>query len=207
MRNNRFYTKNSRHYIKGKFFGSQESNYCYRAIEKNAHLWGKEYFKIAANFSETEDFLDKKYIIFLRDPIRRWFSGMAEWFYLNTEHDVNYVLDKHILKLIFTTVEFDYHTDTQISFLEGLERKDFIFFDINDHNFMINLNHFTQTKMNLRPPKNLNKIHFIEENQYKMKIFEQLQRAYHTTQEYNISLRTKLFTEIQLYENSHYYKL
>ena len=103
----------------------------YVNIPKCASNWGKHAFKYSfkwesSNYHDAE-LLNQGYtaIVFLRDPIDRWTSGMAEYIdrYGYDVKSFTHQLEKQQLALdiINKTVTFDEHTAEQIMFLERLD--------------------------------------------------------------------------------------
>lgn len=156
------------------FLGREGSDFCYIPILKNAHSWGEQFFKENANFSYTENFRDKRYIIFYRNPIQRWYSATAQWFASNLAKS-DYILDPIMLKLIFSGVRLDYHADLQSEYLKGLRTSKCVFFYCDDENFEFNLNHFVKNVMGLEiPKKRIERINDSSKNSLKVSIINQL---------------------------------
>lgn len=90
-----------------------------------------------SNFHTDESLTGRRAIIFLRDPIDRWVSGICEYFYRNYEQFGCTTLDgifekltPAMLDLIFSRVAFDEHTEKQVYFLEGLDLARAVFFRV-----------------------------------------------------------------------------
>lgn len=103
----------------------------YINIPKCATNWGKAAFGRRlkwkqANYHDAK-LLKRGYtaIVFLRDPVDRWTSGMAEYISRYGYNSSMFIqqLEKQPLvgELINKTVAFDEHTVEQITFLEGLD--------------------------------------------------------------------------------------
>lgn len=134
-------------------YGNDISEFCYIPIMKNAHTWGVKFFQENFNFrqirkpDEAHDIpQNKKFIIIFRDPTDRWYSGVAQYFYMHMGLDParDYKLDDHMINLIFNAVKLDGHTDNQISYLLGLNFSNCYFFNFNDKEFEFKLKLFTQ---------------------------------------------------------------
>lgn len=120
---------------KGHVFGhclvNDTSDYVYVNIPKNATNWTKFHMQnigfVHGNFKEWPNLVDnKKFIVFLRDPIDRWVSGIAEYFVKYQQHIRTF--DNNLLDIIFDRVALDDHTEKQVYFLNGLEDREIIFF-------------------------------------------------------------------------------
>lgn len=156
-------------YIAQRIIGSNQI--CYLPIPKNASMWADDVFTSLNfkkhKFDHTLDsykfLLNKKCMIFLRNPIERWYSGVAQFFSQQVEDpNVEYILDNKTLHLIFSAVRMDVHTDLQINFILGIDYNDCLFFDIGDKNFPHQVYHYLIMKqiafdrhlLNRPPPKN-----------------------------------------------------
>jgi len=112
-------------------FANDELKKFYVNIPKNATNWGKNAFDENLEWRKTnyhnEKLLKQGYeaIVFLRDPLDRWCSGMAEYVSKDSYNSslFTYQLEKQKLaeEIINTTIAFDEHTVEQITFLEGLD--------------------------------------------------------------------------------------
>lgn len=92
-----------------------------------------------SNFHTMPGLETKKSLIFLRDPIDRWLSGICEYFYRNYEQlgysslaDVAETISPAMVELIFNRVAFDEHTEKQVYFLEGLDLNQATFFRVDE---------------------------------------------------------------------------
>lgn len=150
-----------------------ESPYCYIPILKNAHSWGVEIFETLYNFAPTNDIRNKKYIVFLRDPIRRWYSSVSQWFVGKVDN--NFKLDSLTLELIFDAVRLDDHGNLQSSYLYGLNLNDCIFFNIDEENFEFKLSHFLNKYLGyVQPLTNFENKHRSTDNLLKINLNNQL---------------------------------
>jgi hypothetical protein len=132
-------------------YGKKNCELCYVPIYKNAHTWGEKFFAETYGWENIEFLyyknpLQYKNIVFLRDPLERWYSGvtqfLCDFFYKNISNDQEIVIDKQTLELIFNVVRFDIHTDHQRRFIMNLELFDTYFFNIDKPNFYVNLTKF-----------------------------------------------------------------
>lgn len=183
-----------------KYFTSDTSPFCYIPIHKNAHLFGLKYFKVLADFEEVRQVSDeKRYVIFLRDPVKRWYSAAAQYFSMNIDNDGKfiynekqnssrddtnralYTIDPLTMKLVFDAVRLDYHGDLQLNYLLGLNTYKCVFFNTDDPDFEFKLNHFAKYQLKVKIPEskfksqlNIQKFNVSEHNKFKMNIQQQL---------------------------------
>lgn len=68
-----------------------------------------------------------KWLILLREPIDRWYSGTLE--YLRRDGMLGYLDDPKFRKVLTDGIMFDLHTMKQIMFLDKLNTQDCLFFD------------------------------------------------------------------------------
>ena len=124
----------------GMCFANDELKKFYINIPKNASNWGKTAFEGKLKWRETnyhdDNLLKQGYtaIVFLRDPLDRWCSGMAEYVSKDSYNSslFTYQLEKQKLaeEIINTTIAFDEHTVEQITFLEGLDTETTTWFKV-----------------------------------------------------------------------------
>lgn len=115
----------------GACFANHDLKKFYINIPKCASNWGKFVFKHNLKWESTNyhdaKLLKQGYtaIVFLRNPIDRWASGMAEYIdrYGYNVKSFTHQLEKQQLALdiINKTAAFDEHTVEQITFLEDLD--------------------------------------------------------------------------------------
>jgi len=125
------YWKRHKNHPYGMCFANDELKKFYVNIPKNATNWGKTAFDENLEWRETnyhdEKLLKQGYeaIVFLRDPLDRWCSGMAEYISRYGYNTKTFILqlEKQRLagEIINTTIAFDEHTVEQVTFLEGLD--------------------------------------------------------------------------------------
>lgn len=146
-------------------FVSRENKLGYIPILKNAHSWGKEFFKLnfdcnevcrKTNNSILVDSLKGNVndsilteivnIVILRDPIQRWLAGTVQYLTNFVDMDLN---SPHIQTLIRDGLVFDYHTSPQFHNLLDVDLNKSVFF-MCDNNLENNLNLFC--RMWLRKP-------------------------------------------------------
>ena len=123
----------------------------YLHIPVNASTWGKQIFT-AAKF-RTGNTLLPNYttVIFFRDPIDRWLSGLSTWLtYRLPQHTgLKYVRDNQaLLDTLFDTVRQDDHTERQTFFIQNVNLDKAKCFYMND-TFSISVNQYFLTKFNI----------------------------------------------------------
>lgn len=136
---------------KGHIFGEclshQNTNLMYINIPKNASSWTKPNLKDWGweHYNYHFDNLYHKHaLVVIRDPLDRWISGIAEYFYLyHNNIDVNH-LGKSYFDLIFDRIAFDDHTEKQVLFIEKLEPTNCTFFYC-DQSYRENFSHYLNT--------------------------------------------------------------
>ena len=107
----------------------------YLHIPVCASSWGKTIF--TATGFEPNGTLNQDYttVVFLKDPIDRWLSGLATWLtYRLPQHTpLTSVRDNSaLLDVLFDTVRQDDHTERQLFFLQNVDVSRAKFFLIND---------------------------------------------------------------------------
>jgi hypothetical protein len=123
----------------------------YINIPKNASTWGKQCVEALAfehtNYIDSR-LIDKGYeaIIFLRDPIDRWYTGIAEYIHRYGLLPSNR-FNKDSIGLILHKVVFDEHTEQQRMFLQGVNLDNAVFFKV-DHNLSKNFRHYCKHDLN-----------------------------------------------------------
>lgn len=139
----------------------KDYDYSFIPILKNASVWAEHFFtsngyKVKNITAEKLSTLNKKHIVFLRDPKERWMSGVAQWYTnkyhpkkLNFSQDGIYNLDKITLELLSDVVELDGHTTPQVYWLYYINPKDCIFFNISDSMFVTYFENFLKTKLKI----------------------------------------------------------
>lgn len=133
-----------------------KNNFIYLPMQKNASSWGSNFFsnikweKISIIDKNKQDqfISDKNIIVFLRHPMDRWYSGIAEYFARkqHIDEDQEFILNKELLDLIFSAVRLDGHSDLQIKWLLGLHLNQCTFFNIQDPSFEYNVHRFLHQK-------------------------------------------------------------
>lgn len=149
-----------RHYPRGHEYGTCYVNHnlkkFYINIPKNATNWGK-LWAVKSHFRESnyhqEQLLEQGYqpIVFLREPIDRWYAGMAEWINrYHVFHPDTFEFTDQLLSLILERVAFDAHTEEQVMFLENIDTNNCVFFRVND-NLIKNFTHYVEHELGLNP--------------------------------------------------------
>jgi hypothetical protein len=119
-------------------------------IPVNASSWGKTIFKMA-NFQSGMLHQDYRTIIFFRDPIDRWLSGVATWLTsVLPQHTNMYNIkdNQAVLDILFSTVRQDEHTERQAFFVQNVNWNNTICFYI-DSNFNQAICKYFQSQYNI----------------------------------------------------------
>ena len=111
---------------------------CYIPIPKNSSSYiGQLLLKNGWDIGNflTTDLTNKQLIILLRDPIDRWISGMAQYLCSvllkngRTSDDIIKNWNSIVQDLVFDRIIFDDHTEKQLYFIQGVPRKNCVFFN------------------------------------------------------------------------------
>lgn len=137
----------------------QNISYVYINIPKNASSWMKENFggfeydwnnhRFTADVTSAITLkrgltAPKKYVVLLRDPVSRWVSGFAQYFWGWDPSFPGYYTSLEPDHW-FRKVWFDDHTRPQVDFLQGLDKENTIWFDC-DRNLSSNVRHWIKDK-------------------------------------------------------------
>lgn len=116
----------------------QSSRYqtSYLHIPVCASSWGKTVFSLAGFQTDYHCRIPQDYrtIVFLRDPIERWLSGLATWLtYRLPQHtSIEQVRDNQFaLDVLFDSIRQDDHTERQRFFLHDLDKTNMTFWWID----------------------------------------------------------------------------
>ena len=109
----------------------------YLHLPVNSSNWGKATFASAGFDRNAHNIINDDYtvIVFLRDPIDRWLSGLATWLTGALPHHTALTeirTNSAVLDVLFTIVRTDEHTEKQQYFLQGLNHNNIKFFMVND---------------------------------------------------------------------------
>ena len=118
-------------HVFGECMSKSDTDLMYIHIPKNASSWTKpnlQDWKWEFYNYHTDNLYHKHAIIVLRDPIERWLSGIAEYFYLRHRCYQDDYITPGMFDLIFDRVAFDDHTEKQILFIENLNLNNSTFF-------------------------------------------------------------------------------
>lgn len=107
--------------------------YSYLPILKNAHSWATALLAANLQFAKVDGpnriFLYGKFIVILRDPIKRWIAGVAQYL---ANYDPNVcrelVSNDNFMKLLCDIGRLDSHTNLQLDITCNLNIKQCIFF-------------------------------------------------------------------------------
>jgi len=133
------YRKHIRHAYNTGYVSDEIPGLAYVNIPKNASLMVADILK-PYDFYQVEhvnEIQDIIYLVILRNPIKRWYSGINEYVKLNnlyptTPKEYQYLVDG---------IVFDEHTEKQCSFLNDFEKNRCKFIHI-DENFNFVLQNF-----------------------------------------------------------------
>lgn len=126
------------------------SEYGYIPISKNASTYCKDFFSIGFNWTYNyryEHFPKKKFVVCLRDPLKRWVTGVSEYF--SQFHNTIDIGNSQILQLISERLVFDEHTEPQVNFITNIDLSRLIFFRV-DRNLVDNLDRFVVNELQMR---------------------------------------------------------
>lgn len=191
-------------------YGKDDCDFVYVPILKNAHAWGIQYFTKNAGFSlipnSKENYKvipqQKNFIIFLRDPIDRWCSGIAEYFWHLPNMNVNapYTLDDKELRFVLDAVSLDPHTAKQINWLLGLSVANCITFLLEDPHFSEKVQFFTKNQINKKEMTHtLPANHKANESVFKKSIINQLQHLLKNNTKYLSRLKQYYACDFEIY--------
>ena len=115
---------------------------CYLNIPVNASCWGKRIFENCEFVYKIGNIpSDYKIIVFFRDPIDRFLSGISTWLTsrLSQHTSLEQVRDNTaFLDTIFDTVRQDEHTERQMFFIQDLDIDNMVpFFMKEDFKFTV----------------------------------------------------------------------
>lgn len=123
---------------KGHVFGegmvSPDRQYFYLNIPKNSSSFIKANLEsVGWEYSNINRYPDLKIIVALRDPIKRWISGIVEYLYMYHKDTIDNVVEpfnyeyfpllgeKLGMNLLFERITFDDHTERQAVFLKNIK--------------------------------------------------------------------------------------
>lgn len=221
-------------------FESKDGQFCYTPIPKNASSFGHHVFKELLDFEEiklgnqlhTEESAwksdkNKHHIVILREPLDRWFSGVAQFLFetrkelydrdanlINCVHD-DFILDPLHLKILFTRLSFDTHTMTQVEYIhhnfpDVLSFKTTFFYIKNSDEYLdklefkINIEHFIFSNLGIQI--NANPIHTAKEQKFKINIKNQLEFCYKNNPIYKNNLDEYLKQDYDLLKSVRLYQ-
>jgi len=190
----------------GTCFIRQSDQLVYVNIPKNATEYTKLLFDgTLTNFYENAIPEDYRYLIVLRNPIERWYSGLCEYVQryttINPDSDVFDQFDA--LKILTTACANDEHTELQLRFIAGLPSKNAVFFNFND-NFTTNLTDWFDQN-NVAYPQSLSgKKRNVTEKEW-ITLRNRIKKHVESNTELLESLNEYLKLDIKLYNSVQYY--
>jgi len=118
----------------GEGMVSPDKRYFYLNIPKNSSSFIKKNLEsINWSYANLNDFPDAKVIVALRDPIKRWVSGISEYLFMYHTNVIDNIADpfsygfmpllgdKLAMSLLFDRMTFDDHTERQCFFLRNID--------------------------------------------------------------------------------------
>lgn len=126
----------SGHYLHENYVNHNLKHH-YLHLPVNSSNWGKATFASAGFQQNSSNSIDDDYtvIVFLRDPIDRWLSGLSTWLTAALPQYTNLfdIRDNTVaLDILFRTVRVDEHTEKQKYFLQRLNQDNMKFFMVNE---------------------------------------------------------------------------
>lgn len=126
-------------------------DYIFIPIPKNASSYTENILKlqcgmrthVSNNFITNPMFLYKKKIVVLREPYKRYISGLLEYLYR-----AQISCDQVDFDDLFKTFAFDEHTSLQVQFLKGIDTDTSIFLKLGS-SYSIDLAHLIQHKLHI----------------------------------------------------------
>ena len=111
--------------------------HCYLHIPVNSSTWGKNTCQNFGFVTGRENKINDDYtiMVFLRDPIDRWLSGLTQWLVARLPQHTNLLQirdNQAWLDTLFYLVHVDEHTQKQQWFLQGLDTSKMKFFMVNE---------------------------------------------------------------------------
>lgn len=192
----------------GHHFGSclirDDLKLVYINIPKNATEWMKQTFKgKGSNFYKTPIPEDYQFVVILRDPYKRWISGLSEFikrYSTIPATNITFWTQLDTLKLLSESGATDEHTELQSRFIDDYKNRTTFF--RCDNNLATNIKHWSdENNLNLTPsdsPKHQTVgIH--------LKLSEQIEESINK----NVAIRNKILKylkdDIDLYNSVQYY--
>lgn len=188
-------------------YSDEDSELVFVPIHKNAHTWGVNFFSVNYGFEKIKELTidrqkDLHYIVFLRDPIERWYSGATQYLVSNLYNHVPYdsevILDPDMIKLMYSAVRLDAHTDLQRGYVMDLNIMNTYFFNIDESMFYFKFTKWLNTtgknfKLQKLEPydKHLGaeRINQSKDNMLKLLFIKQLKQASADNPQYLTNLR------------------
>jgi len=186
--------------------GIDDRLYAYINIPKNA----SSFTKIIWDGARPLDFLtgklptDTEYVIVLRDPLRRWLSGVAEA--IHTEHEL---IENINFNEMFDQIVLDDHTAPQVDFLAGLDYNKVVWFKMEDdlQNTLLDYvkDKFILPKHNFQSLSDRGYFNRTQDDQKKRAIVENLKVLMKIEPELRTRIEDFFKDDYELYNNVQYY--
>ena len=132
----------------GFYLSNKRRKLAYIPVYKNASSWGVHNLQKCCRMSRKDNrtqntLVDYKIIFFIREPLKRWISGISQYLYDEHPDILRYENFTPLWDMIFTGVIFDTHTYTlDMCIHHSLKFEQFVFFDIDEPDFNECLNSF-----------------------------------------------------------------
>jgi len=121
------------------------NNFVYIPILKNAHRYTSTV--LAAydfDLDHNVSLENKTILVVLRDPIERWYAGIAQFL---TWHTTHLTIDEEVMKLLTSVIVLDGHSRSQSNFLRGVNTDQCVFFNCDEENFSDKLHHYCRRNL------------------------------------------------------------
>jgi hypothetical protein len=197
-------------------YGKSGCKMAFVPIHKNAHTWGVEFFSVNYGLTKLENLsADERdslgHIVFLRDPIERWYSGAVQFLIATYFKDMpdsrEVVLDDATLKFMFSAVRLDAHTDIQRRYIMNLNIFHTVFFNTDDDQFYFKLTNWLDIdgyRFNLKKlDKNhisVNPMNQSGDSKLKLRLVQQLKDAAAKNPEYLTNIKNFYRPDFELLE-------
>ena len=182
--------------------------YAYINIPKNASSFTKIIWDGARplNFLTGKLPADTEYVIVLRDPLRRWLSGVAEA--IHTEHEL---IENINFGEMFDQIVLDDHTAPQVDFLAGLDYNKVVWFKMEDdlQNTLLDYvkDKFVLPKHNFQSLSDRGYFNRTQDDQKKRAIVENLKVLMKIEPEIRTRIEQFYEKDYELYNSVNYYTL
>ena len=170
----------------GECYCSPDRQQIYINIPKNASTWTNPHLRqqgwSLSNF-HLQDLSQAKAIVALREPVERWFSGIAEYFWLYHRNlDLSQV-NQVFFDLVFDQIVFDDHTEKQVYFIDGFPLEQCVWFWVSP-NYSAAIAQYLAL-----PIKDVEHAYVTKGNEFKTNLQQLLKTQYQSNQTYQGQLK------------------